>query len=262
MARVIFLGNWSLQTADTDTTNYLVEVGDTRILVDGGPGVVKQLEKAGIDVTSINLIIITHRHGDHALGVPYFLFADYFKRRMQNRPLEPKKVITLPEVHIGIIESVRFFFPQVFAAPDFKIEEMDADPVAEKRFELNNVVITTFPVTHAVPTIGFRIQAGGKTIVFTSDTSYDNRIVSMAKGCDLLVHEGMGTLADREFLSRTGHSVAEDAGRAAGEAGAKMLAVCHLMPKYLGKKNLFMKEASSKFNGKILIPDDLEVLDV
>lgn len=263
MPKITFLGNWSEQTANTDTSNYLIEANGLKILLDAGPGIVKQLDKAGVDVTSLDLIIVTHCHGDHALGIPYLIFSDYFKRIVvQSKQSALVRMLALPEVHKGLAESLKFFYPFIPANQNYRIEKLDADPSSEKRFEFKGIAIITTPAKHTVPSIAVRFEAEGKGITFSNDTAYEKGVVTLAKGSDLLVHEGMGGTGEGDLLHKVGHSIAEDAGRVAKEANVKKLALCHILPKYGGNKDVLIKEAAREFNGEIVIPKDLEVLGV
>lgn len=59
------LGNCATQTGAHETTSFLVIAGEKRILIDCGPGIVKQLQIANENITDISAIIITHCHADH-----------------------------------------------------------------------------------------------------------------------------------------------------------------------------------------------------
>lgn len=47
----------------------LVEVGNSRILIDAGEGTYRALRMCGFDVNDLDLMLITHRHGDHVMGL-------------------------------------------------------------------------------------------------------------------------------------------------------------------------------------------------
>ena len=73
-ARVVVLGNCANQTSEYETTNFILDFGCPRILFDAGPGAVKQMLCAGFAAGDIDMVVLTHSHGDHTLGFPYFAF--------------------------------------------------------------------------------------------------------------------------------------------------------------------------------------------
>lgn len=68
------LGNCATQTLEHETTSFLLDTGEKKILIDCGPSTVRQLQKAGVSPLDISAIIITHCHADHTAGYPYLLF--------------------------------------------------------------------------------------------------------------------------------------------------------------------------------------------
>ena len=78
MTKIICLGNAGDQTDTSETVSFLID-GSSKILLGTGPGIIRQLTRAGYSASEIDIVIVTHCHGDHTLGYPYFLFRkNYF----------------------------------------------------------------------------------------------------------------------------------------------------------------------------------------
>ena len=66
-------------------TCILVQAGQTAFLMDCGASSLVAMKRFGVDPAGINLILVTHLHGDHFGGIPFFVLDAQFSRR--SRPL-------------------------------------------------------------------------------------------------------------------------------------------------------------------------------
>jgi len=95
------------------------------------------------------------------------------------------------------------------------------------------------PITES---FALKFEFPGKTIVFSGDTAYFPPLAEFAKGADILVHEVMYAPALERLLARTpnaptlmahlkaSHTLTDDVGRIATQAGVKTLVLSHLVP--------------------------------
>jgi ribonuclease Z len=116
-------------------------------------------------------------------------------------------------------------------------------------FHDDSVTITAFAVKHdpVTPAVGYRIDAGGRSVVVSGDTAATPMLAKMARGADVLVSEALSMRmmkmlqqaskdAGNERQSKlfgdiqTYHIDPVDAAKAANEAGAKLLVYSHLAP--------------------------------
>ena len=261
MGRLIVLGNCSNQTAQYEATNFVIDTGDFKVLLDAGPGVVKQLYRAGLFATDIDLVVITHSHGDHTLGFPYFLFSNFAERFQGKRGSTCIPVIALREVYNGIMNMFAFSYPPG-KYPNFEVENWEASSSEAKTFQLKSAKITTTPVTHTVPTIGLCFETSSTKIAFSCDTIYDQRIVELAKGSQVLVHEAFATSEMEGIAAQTKHSIAAEAGKAARDAGVQVLILSHILPGFMDKAHLLIDEASKYYSGKIIVPSELDKIEI
>ncbi|RSN76681.1 MBL fold metallo-hydrolase [Candidatus Methanodesulfokora washburnensis] len=258
--KIIILGNCSGQTAEYETTNFILFLKGKKIFLDMGPGAIKQMYRAGLFVTDIDFVVLTHSHTDHTLGFPYFAFSNFVERAIEGRKgPDVIPIIALPEVYKGVMDMFRFCHPPG-RYPMFNFENLEASNTEKKVFEFEGIKITTTPVTHSVPTIGVSFELSSTKITFSSDTIYDERLVELAKESNILVHEALGTKEIKKFAELTKHGIAEEAGRAANDAKVQMLALVHPMPQYRKDPTKLIEEAKKYYDGKIIVPSELEVL--
>ncbi len=257
--KVTVLGNCAGQTAEYETTNFLIDSGETKVLLDAGPGVVAQLYRAGITMLDIEAVVLTHSHGDHTLGFPYYAFNCFAERLSGGSGPSKIPIIALREVFEGVNNMLAFCYPPG-KFPGFAFENWEVPSDSLSEFVIKDVTIKTTPVSHVVPNIGVRFEVGAKSVTFSSDTVYDERLVALAKGSRVLVHEAFALGEMGEMASRTKHSTAEEAGRAAKAAGVGKLILAHPLPQYRSKKNELIAEARTRFDGEILLPSELETI--
>jgi ribonuclease BN (tRNA processing enzyme) len=258
MVKITFLGTHAAPSKDTETVSFVLDSGEAKILVDTGPGVIRQLDTAGISPTDIDAVIVTHCHGDHTLGFPYFLFKEFFLGRSLRRGLRTIPVISTVPIYKGLMSMFAFTYPPG-KYPNIDVVNWNVDENGSI-FTLKNIKITCRLVNHVVPTIGVRFDIGSKSIAFSSDTAYDKKMVELAKGCDLLIHEGAATLEQKEFMANVKHAIADEAGRVAKEAGVKALLMTHMFP---GESpDALEAEAKKQFGGSVRVAKELEVVEI
>lgn len=259
MSELVVLGNCATQTADCEATNFVVRIGDANILFDAGPGVVRQLYRAGFSASDIDLVVVTHCHADHSLGVPYLLFTAFVERSQGKTGPGTIPILALPEVYDGLMATFAFCYPPG-RYPMFEVENWRCSGMEESHFKLGDIEIRTAPVTHAVPTVAVRFDSCDSNIVLSSDTVYDKRLVYLARNVDVLVHEAFGPAMASDLGHKMGHGIADDAARAASDAGAGTLVLCHWMAAFKGKSDALIEEAKQTFDGVIKAPKELERL--
>jgi len=98
-----------------------------------------------------------------------------------------------------------------------------------------------------------------RRLVFTGDTEPCETTVAVARGADLLVHDGTFSAEEQERARVTGHSTAVEAARVAAEAEVSLLALTHLSSRYFGPA--IEKEAREVFE-RTVVPRDFDVIDI
>jgi len=237
------------QEGDTDVvTNFLIECG---------PTILYQLEQAGSAVAQIDHLFISHRHGDHFLGLPMFLLLRSFSG--VSKPLV---------IHASgdVIQAGQTLMSLVFPEFDRRLEHVAwVETPTDRRTQISlgsSLQFSTLPTVHSrhVKSLALRLDfASGRSLVYTGDTAFNERLVELAQGCDLLVHEAnFSATLEPEVQPDCygGHSTAHQAGRIAAIAGCKILALVHLSPAYAGREGEVRAEAMRAFDGPVIIPSD------
>jgi ribonuclease BN (tRNA processing enzyme) len=253
---VEFLGNCANQTDDHEPVAFVVHAGDNDILVDTGPGIVRQIYRSGRHCSDFSTVLVTHCHGDHTAGFPYFIWS-YFYESMQGYTPPPEiTILGLPEVVTGLEATLRFCY-----RPDawpFTVRFAAVEPVGRTEVAVGDCALTTVPVDHTVPTLGCRFDFAGRVVSYSCDTLYAPDFVDLARKSNLMIHEGFVTKDREELSKKTKHGTAREAGRAAREAQVDQLALVHFFPPYAGELTLLIDEARQEFSGAVFVPETFQ----
>ncbi|WP_342599196.1 MBL fold metallo-hydrolase [Psychrobacillus sp. FSL H8-0483] len=213
-------------------SGYLIQHEGFSLLIDCGSGVLTELQNY-IDLNDINHVILTHYHYDHFSDIGAYLFS-----RLVNTDLG----------RAG--EELCVY------GPEDEGMQKQVEDVAYSRFtsfnEKSKLEIGPFTCTfmrniHPVEAYSAKIVCDNKSIVFTSDTSFTNDLISFAANSDLLItecslYEGMDGAA-------SGHMTSEHAGILAYQSNAKKVLLTHL-PHY-GDLNDLLVSAKKQGNENI-----------
>jgi ribonuclease BN (tRNA processing enzyme) len=157
---------------------------DDQLLLDAGTigSVLNEEEQL-----NIRTIFITHSHLDHIRSIP--ALADNLILKNQ---LHTVAVMSSVEV----IAALRSHLFNNIIWPDFTRIPTAENPVLEfstiapfQEYVVNDYVITAIPVNHTVPTVGYQVKSGGKTLVYTGDTGPTEDIWRYCSGADALIVE-------------------------------------------------------------------------
>jgi len=248
----------------------LVERGEDRILLDCCPGILRQLQAVNRDPIEVDTVALTHMHVGHSLGIPLLVFGNVPKGRVRPlRLIAPRgtkdKILQIIEWTVGGIGG-----EGLVRIPDrpFPIEVLEVDTERESRLELgDDIVLRAAPTEHSVPSVGFCLEFGdqGMKIAYSGDTQPSNRFVELARDVDLMIHEAFFEAEAAAWAHAREHSTAKEAGEIAQQANARMLALVHMHWTRYGRKDIaetMIADARGTFQGRVLVPEDLESIDL
>ena len=167
-------------------TCFYVTGDRVNFLIDCGASSLPALKRQRIARDDIDLILITHFHGDHFGGLPFLLLDAQFNRR--TRPL----TIAGPE---GIETRLKQVMEALFENSSKTRQRFDLGVVAltpEATRGFGKVNVTPFPVIHGAsggPFLGYRVEAEGRVIAYTADTEWTDTLIPLGRDADLLVAE-------------------------------------------------------------------------
>jgi ribonuclease BN (tRNA processing enzyme) len=175
---------------DLRTTAMLV---DHDVLIDAGTGVG---DLSVNELAQIDHIFVTHSHMDHVTSIPFLIDTVGWLRQ------KPITVYATGETRAILHEHLFNWklwpdFAQIPSAETpvlrFRTIELDVPVV------LGGRVITAVPANHVVPAVGYQINSGQASLVFTGDTTTNDALWERVNAIDNLRYLIIETaLSDRE----------------------------------------------------------------
>jgi ribonuclease BN (tRNA processing enzyme) len=244
-------------------------------VVDCGDGVARQLVFAGIPLTTLRHVFITHQHSDHNADYGNLIWLAWvagLSTRVDAWGPPPLEKMTklFFEMNAYDIDTRISNEARVPLVPLVHVHEIrDGGTVMSD----GNVKVTAALVDHppVVPALAYRFDARDRSIVISGDTSPSENLVKLARSADVLVHSVMYPSAIDRLVGRVPNAAAlkasilahqtsaEDAGRVAQVAGVKMLVLSHLVPADDPEvtDRMWIDAAQSHFRGTVILGKDL-----
>jgi len=149
------------------TTSLLL---DHDVLIDAGTGV---NELSLTELVAIDHVFVTHSHLDHIACIPFMVDSVGF---MRDRPL----------TIYAIEETLEILKQHVFnwkIWPDFSAIQNGQQPIMRyqpielgETIILNGRKITAVPANHTVPAVGYHLDSGKASLVFSGDTTTNDAL--------------------------------------------------------------------------------------
>jgi ribonuclease Z len=244
--KVIFLG-----TGDAFTTMKRSSVGilipSHGLLLDAPPDILHKLNKINYDVKKIKHVLISHLHGDHAVGLIFlFLYSKYKSKKIFS--------LILPK---NSKEKLAKAYKIFFDVPNLKKPKIFAREVGNGEYSINNIKFIAKETKSIVRNLSYRIKINGREIVYSGDTCED--ISKFSKNCDLLIHES--AIMNKQYSKKYGHSTPFMAIQTTKKANAKILALVHIGEEV--EKNIpKIKKYAEKEGVNLIIPEDMQEIEI
>jgi ribonuclease BN (tRNA processing enzyme) len=279
--QVLGSGGPELQTKRA-SSSYLVWIdGKARVLVDAGGGSALRFGESGAQMADLDVVLLTHLHADHTADLPALIKSSWFEERKRPLPLYgppgnrlmPSTVTFVRTLFDGTRGAYRTLgeFISPLDKSSYKLEPRDVrEPMpkigAPRRKEstvlpvLDNerVRVRAVVVAHGqLPALAFRVEAGGKAIVFSGDTNGDgDGLATLAAGADLFVaHNAVPEGATG--VERALHMPPSVIGHIAQATKSKQLVLAHRMLRTLGKEEETLAAIRKEYAGPVTFADDL-----
>ena len=273
-ATLTLLGTGSpLPSPDRAGPANLVQAGGLNLLFDCGRGATMRLAAAGVHPGQLHQVFLTHLHSDHVTD-----FNDLVTTRWAAWPVLSPLPVTGPPGTAAFaertIEMLRDDIGYRIAHHDDLNEppRCDVNEVAiGLAFEAEGVRVGSAPTDHrpVAPTVGYRVDHEGKSIVLAGDTVPCATLDALCANADVYVQTVVRPDLIKAFnFARFNdvvdyHSSVEDAGRTAARAGVKTLVLTHMVPGPMpGSEPEWIAQAAEHFDGEIVFAHDLMRIEI
>jgi ribonuclease BN (tRNA processing enzyme) len=253
--RVTVLGKSpSWQDAGGACSGYLIQSGETNVLLDCGNGVFGKLRER-IDYTELDAVLVSHLHADHWLDlVPYSYALTYAPKQQPvpvhtwpgtDTPARPR-LIAPPGATKTFRRVVGAWGNEDLIESAFELTEYEP----EATVDVGGISASFHPVPHFIDTFAVNLSAEGTDkLTYSADTRPGEELVEIARDADLMLVEA--TLPRPERTGVRGHLTPEEAGEHAKRAGAKRVVITHISDE-LGDE-WAREEAERAFGGPVEI---------
>ena len=158
----------------------------THLLIDCGTSSLVAMKRFGVDPSLVDTILLSHLHGDHFGGLPFFIMDAQFVSRRR----KPLVVAGPPGLEARIFEAMEVLFPgssqtqREFVLKFVELSEETATTV-------DPLVVTPYSVVHpsGAPAYALRVVCEDKIIAYSGDTEWTDALIRAAHGADLFVCE-------------------------------------------------------------------------
>lgn len=267
--KLTILGTGNAKVTKCYNTCFTLNEEDEKeyFLVDGGGGstILKQLEDAGISWKDIHTIFVTHKHIDHLLGIIWMLRM-YCQGMARGQFDEEVRIYAHDEV-IRLLRqmSEMLLTPKETAFIGEKAYLIEVKDGEEKSILGHKTTFFDIRSTKAKQ-YGFCMEyADGKKLTCCGDEPYNECEEKYAANSTWLLHEAfcLYSQADKFKPYEKHHSTVKDACELAQKLGAENLILYHTEDKNISRrKELYTAEGKTYYNGNLLIPDDLETIEL
>jgi len=251
----------------------LVRAGGQTFLVDCGRGVLQRAAAIGVGAANLSALLLTHLHSDHITDLSDVITTRWVTTFVPT----PLPIIGPPGTAAVVEATLAALAPDISyrighhaditEPPIIEVHEYTEGPV----WESDGVEIRVAPTDHrpVEPTIGFRIEHDGASVVLAGDSVPCASLDKLAAGAGALVH----TVIRKDLVQQSPqqrlrdildyHSSVEQAADTAARAGVGILILTHYVPGIQpGQEDDWRALAATVFDRQIELGDDLHRVEV
>ena len=236
--RLTFLGSGDAfgSGGRLNTCFHLERAAHGHVLIDCGATSMVAIRKGQVDPNAISTVLVSHLHGDHFGGLPFFLL----DAQLISRRTAPLLFAGPP----GFRERLMLVMEGMFTGST-KVEYKFALEIRElelhRRVELNGLAVTPYLMKHfsGAPSYALRIETEDKVIAYSGDTEWVDELIPAGRGADLFICEAY--FFDKVMKYHIDYTTLA---KRLPEIGAKRTIVTHMSAELLGRQREIALEAA------------------
>ena len=265
--KLTMLGTGNALVTECYNTCFMMEDNGELFMVDGGGGntILRQIKKAGYDWMDVHHIFVTHRHIDHFMGIIWM--ARLICQFMAKGTYEGDAYIYSHGEVLDLIRDIAGKLLQkkqaAFIDKRLHLVEVEDGDVAD----IIGHEVTFFDI-HSTKArqFGFQMDLGdGRKLTCCGDEPLNESIEKYVRGSEWMLHEAFCLYSQADIFNpyEKHHSTVRDASELAEKHGVKNLILYHTEDTNIERrKELYSEEGRQYFTGNLLIPDDLETINL
>ncbi|MFW9906737.1 MAG: MBL fold metallo-hydrolase [Candidatus Thorarchaeota archaeon] len=182
---ITFLGTGdAFASGGGKSAGIFVKIKNQGVLLDCGPHTLQALKKLGRKTNDIDLIIISHFHGDHFSGIPFILL----EATLQQHRTKPLLIIGPPNIENRINDLYSVLYETIANQEyPFPCKFQEITPLT--LHEVNGLKISAFKMLHTPEAQGYRIETDNSSIAYSGDTGWTEELLPLVKDTQLAIVE-------------------------------------------------------------------------
>ena len=219
-----------------NTCFHLERANRGNVLIDCGASSMVAIRKWGVDPNAISTVLVTHLHGDHFGGLPFFLL----DAQLVSRRTTPLTLAGPP----GFKERLQIVREAMFSGSTaiepkypFEIREL----ALHERAEIDGLAVTPYLMKHfsGAPPYALRVETDGKVLTYSGDTEWVEELIPAATDADLFICEAY--FFDKSMKYHIDYTTLA---KHLPEIGAKRTIVTHMSAELLARQEEIALEAA------------------
>lgn len=266
MNRIIMLGTGNGGTIDLYNTCFVVQNPVGNFLVDTGGGIeiIKRLKCIGIQLVDVKNIFISHSHTDHILGI-FWILKKIGVLAMHGKITDKINIYCNDVVYEAIREVAKYILSSklmevVYSVTNFVIlNNGDKHTICDIDYEFFDIQ------AKGTKQFGFECKINDKRLVFLGDETLNPSLYDRVKDADYIMHEAFCLDSEENIFHayEKNHSTVKSTSEVMNKLNVKNLILYHTEESHgIERKELYTKEGQENFNGNVIVPNDLEVIDI
>lgn len=267
MESINILGTGCAMVTKCYNTCFTLSDGEEHFLVDTGGGntVLSNLEKLNIPINKIHHVFISHRHNDHITGIVWIIRA--VAQQIINNKYEGTMKIYCHKENIEAINTITALLLEKKFTKYIGNRIIFSEICHECEAHVLNWNMKFFDIKSTKQLqFGFNtILQNGKKLTFLGDEPYKEELFKYAESSDYLLHEAFCLYSQKDVFKpyEKHHATVKDACENAAKLKAKTIIMYHTEDKNIdNRKKLYTEEGTEFFKGNIIVPDDLEIINL
>jgi len=219
-----------------NTCFHLTRAEGGNVLIDCGASSMVAIRKWGVDPNGISTVLVSHLHGDHFAGLPFFLL----DAQLVSRRTAPLTLAGPPGFEARLLTVMEAMF-----AGSTKVERKYPLTICElalhERAPIDGLHVTPYLMKHfsGAPSYALRVETEGKVVTYSGDTEWVEELIPAGRDADLFICEAY--FFDKVMKYHIDYSTLA---RRLPDIGAKRTIVTHMSAELLGRQNEIALEAA------------------